>query len=329
MNLIDLIEADGGTLKRTATTNGGEYAGACPFCGGNDRFRVWPEEDGGRYWCRSCGRAGDSIQYLRECRGLSFAEACKVLGHDPGSRSNKTRPAPRKWEPKEAKLPADLWREKARIFLDRAVACLWSPRGDVMRSWLHAEKGLQHETIRKASLGYNPVDIYEPRATWGLDASFKEDGTERRQWLPAGLVIPHIVKGAVHRLRTRRDNLDDLGRYVIVSGSSSEPVAWHSERPAVVVVESEIDGLLLYQEAGDLAGVMAMGTATAKPDRITHEALTAAKIILVALDSDKAGAEAAWSFWPAIYGAKVKRWPVPVGKDPSEALQNGLDLRTW
>ena len=30
-NLITLIEADGGTLKKQATTNGGEYAGACPL----------------------------------------------------------------------------------------------------------------------------------------------------------------------------------------------------------------------------------------------------------------------------------------------------------
>ena len=36
-----------------------EYAGACPFCGGDhtsDRFRIWPHE--GRYWCRQCNVTG-------------------------------------------------------------------------------------------------------------------------------------------------------------------------------------------------------------------------------------------------------------------------------
>jgi hypothetical protein len=31
-------------LKRVANTGGGEWAGACPFCGGVDRFRVQPNK---------------------------------------------------------------------------------------------------------------------------------------------------------------------------------------------------------------------------------------------------------------------------------------------
>jgi hypothetical protein len=328
-NLLSLIEADGGTLKRTATTNGGEFAGACPWCGGSDRFRVWPEHDGGRYWCRGCDKAGDSIQYLREKRGLSFGEACKVLGHVPGPRKDGPRAAPPKWEPKEGTpLPA-AWQEKARSFLDGAVSCLWSERGAGMRAWLHAEKGLSDATIRAAGLGFNPADRYEPRGTWGLEPSLKDDGTERRQWIPAGLVIPLTIGGAVHRLRIRCDDPGDGARYVIVSGSSSAPMAWGQDKTAAVVIESELDGLLLNQEAGDLAGAVAMGSAQAKPDTATHDRLTAAAVILVSLDTDDAGARAAWAFWPETYGGKAKRWPSIKGKDASDARLNGLDLREW
>jgi hypothetical protein len=40
-----------------------EYAGACPFCGGDerrsDRFHVWLTPAGReRYWCRRCNRKG-------------------------------------------------------------------------------------------------------------------------------------------------------------------------------------------------------------------------------------------------------------------------------
>jgi len=328
MSIVDLLLQDGVILHWVAMTNGGEWAGACPFCGGKDRFRVWPTE--GRYWCRGCGAHGDSIQWLREKRSLSFIAACKVLDLDPEQRLNRPRSAPPKWEARETQVPTDVWQAKARVFLDKAIDLLWTPRGDEMRSWLHVEKGLQDATIKAAGLGLNLSAIFEPRQSWGLELSLKEDGTERRQWLPVGLVIPFVdIYGAVHRLRIRREDPGDGARYVIVSGSSLAPMAWNLKRAAAVIVESEIDGLILKQEMGDLAGVVAMGSAQAKPDRNTHEALTAAEIILLSLDSDEAGAKAAWAFWPEIYGAKVKRWPVVRGKDPSEAWANGLDLRAW
>lgn len=67
-------------LRRVASTDGGEWAGPCPHCGGRDRFRMWSEK--GRYWCRQCNRKGDAIQYLRDFRGLSFTAAKQQLGLD-------------------------------------------------------------------------------------------------------------------------------------------------------------------------------------------------------------------------------------------------------
>jgi hypothetical protein len=173
------------------------------------------------------------------------------------------------------------------------------------------------------------ADKYEPRASWGLDPVIKEDGTEKTQWIPAGLVIPRVVNGNVHRLRIRRDNPGDGARYVAVSGSSMAPAAWSLERAAAVIVESELDGLLLSQEAGDLCAAVALGTVQAKPDISLHGALKAAAVLLVALDTDTAGAKASWKFWPDTYGTKARRWPTVKGKDASEARLNGLDLRAW
>lgn len=320
--LLELIAADGGTLRKVATANGGEYAGPCPWCGGRDRFRVWPEQDGGRYWCRGCERLGDSIQWLRDRRGLTFAEACRTLGREPGPRPSGPRPARPTWEPRDATEPAAEWQASAGAFLDGAVDCLWSARGDVARAWLRTEKGLHDATIRAAGLGFNTSDKYEPRASWGLPAASP-------LWLPAGLVIPLVKGGDVHRLRIRRSNPGDGARYVVVSGSSSSPMTWDMDRAAAVVVESELDGLLLNQEAGDLSGVVAAGTATAKPDTATHAALKAAAVVLVALDSDEAGARAAWRFWSETYGDRAKRWPCVNGKDPSAAWAAGTEPRAW
>ena len=329
MNIIDLIEGDGGTLRKVAGTHGGEYAGACPWCGGNDRFRVWPEQSGGRYWCRGCDKAGDSIQYLREKRGLSYVDACHYLGHDPGPRKNGPRPTPAAWKPREATAPPELWQKRARSFLDGAVACLWSRHGDETRRWLRDTKGLSNETIKAAGLGFNQADIFKPRATWGLAPSLKDDGTEKRQWIPAGIVIPLVIDGQVLRLRIRRDDPGDGDRYIVASGSCMAPLVLNPDRAATVIVESELDAILLNQEAGDLVTCIAMGTAPAKPDRITHEALTRARIVSISLDTDDTGAKASWHFWPETYGTKAKRWPCIGGKDPSEAMLAGLDLRQW
>lgn len=94
------------------------------------------------------------------------------------------------------------------------------------------------------------------------------------------------------------------------------------------MVESELDGLLISQEAGDMVGVIAMGSAQIRPDQRTDKVLREADLILVALDSDQAGGKEAWGFWKNTY-RNARRWPVPIGKDPTEAAQMGLDLRVW
>jgi hypothetical protein len=98
--------------------------------------------------------------------------------------------------------------------------------------------------------------------------------------------------------------------------------------PAWVIIESELDGLLLAQEAGHLAGVVSLGSVTNRPDAETDRTLKAADLLLIALDSDPAGASESRKWWKRIY-RNGKRWLVPIGKDPSEAFQRGLNLRAW
>jgi DNA primase len=326
--ILDLIQADGVKLKKYGAT----YRGRCPFHEGKTETSLLVDAAAGKYHCFGCDMHGDEIQWLRERRGLSFQDACSFLGRDPGKRNDKIstlpnlqeayKPAATTWTQKESNAPATLWQSKAKSFLDGAINYLWTPDGARVRQWLKAEKGLNDTAIKKALLGYTPADIYEPRATWGLES----DG---KQWTPAGLVIPLISNGELLRLRIRRDNPGDGPRYVVISGSSPAPLIIGKGQAAFVIVESELDGLLLSQDAGDIIGVIALGTATAKPDKQTNELLKNAALILISLDTDDAGARASWKFWPETYGDKAKRWPCINGKDQSEARLNGLDLRTW
>lgn len=71
--------------KRAAGTHRGEWGCPCIWCGGDDRFRVWPNHpEGPRAWCRQCERGGDAIDIIRELHQLDFPEALAYLDRDSG-----------------------------------------------------------------------------------------------------------------------------------------------------------------------------------------------------------------------------------------------------
>lgn len=105
-------------------------------------------------------------------------------------------------------------------------------------------------------------------------------------------------------------------------------MVWDNKHDLFVVVESELDGMLLNQEAGNLVNVAAIGSVSIKPDVALHEKLLNCRLILVSLDADKAGIRTSYKWWLRYYD-QARRWPVPVGKDPSEAYEQGLDIRVW
>src|SRR3989304_5222980 len=81
MNTLDIAISCGVNPKKVSSSHGGEYASECPVCGGNDRFRVWPEKkDGGAWWCRAEDKGGDAISLLMHAKGMSFKEAAAAVG---------------------------------------------------------------------------------------------------------------------------------------------------------------------------------------------------------------------------------------------------------
>jgi putative DNA primase/helicase len=76
-------------LKRVAQ---GEFVGACPRCGGRDRFSVNVHKQ--VFNCRGCGKGGDVIAFVQLAAGVDFLEACRELaGERP--RAAPQRPAER------------------------------------------------------------------------------------------------------------------------------------------------------------------------------------------------------------------------------------------
>lgn len=334
MNVLDLA-LQRVKLRKVATTNGGEWQGPCPACGGEDRFHVWPQQQDGKggYWCRGCDRTGDNIQFLRDFDGLSFKEACMQLNMDMpdirghGEAIKKQRPPQDNtaFQPNHHTPPADLWREKAEKFVAWSRDALAKNAEIIARM---AERGISAEAAATFRLGWNAgengKDIYRARKAWGLEEVLKDDGKPKALWIPRGLVIPHLVNGVVHRVRIRRPEGEP--RYYVLPGSSMGTMIIGADRRAFVIVESELDAMAVAM-AQDMAGSMAMGSVSAKPDAESFTVLQGSLQILNALDYDAAGSHAmAW--WTEQF-SQCERWPVPKGKDPGDARRMGIDLDSW
>jgi DNA primase len=290
--LLELAQKNGlSPVKMTAT----EYASSCPVCGGNDRFRLWPES--GRYWCRQCGAKGDAIQFLRDFSGLSYKEAVRVAGKSHLITNIATK-AP-------TMAQSTQWRRTVSKLAQQCHDALL--RDAEKLAWLRSERGLTVETVKMFSLGWNHKNRW-------LD----------RRFLPSGLTIPWRDI----RLRIRRDEPGDRGRYHVFKGSSTEPLEIGTpHNRAAIILESELDALLVHQIATRLFYIVALGSAQKLPSRSLLDRVKQAEVLLVALDSDKAGQKASSRWLNHVPGCF--RLPPIRGKDVTDMYKNGVDLNQW
>jgi hypothetical protein len=347
MDIIDAANLAGISLKKVAATKGGEYAGPCPGCGGTDRFRVWPadREGEGSYWCRGCNQSGDLVQFLVDFLNYEYPAAFREAGRSVDYRSKKYRPAElcrtsadvagRVFEPKIHEDPVETWQLRAEAFVSRAHQTLLHYDNAV--KYL-AGRGIGERVVRNFRLGWFEGEkgkncMYRPRQSWGLQRLKNEKtGRDKMLWLPRGFVIPCYRDGRIHRIRIRRpaadiQNPDKDIKYYIVPGSGMEVMGINLDKKTIVVVESELDGMVIARHTWQKAGVVALGSAANKPGASVFFHLKKALRILVALDYDEAGRQA-WKWWQKNFET-ARLWPVPEGKDPGEAVAAGVDIKQW
>jgi hypothetical protein len=291
------------------------------------------------------------IQYLIEFERMSFPAACRQVGRDlPEQQEGRTpqskRPSGENWKPEAPAEPVEAWCEHAAKFVTWCHEQLLeagdgedSPLGYLQR------RGITRESAIRFRLGWNPgqkgKDQYRAREAWGLETLLKPDNKPKKLWLPIGLVIPRMIGDKVLRIRIRipeaRRTVDFSTPYYVVPGSNAETFVVESTTGAYFIIEAELDGILVAQEAGDLTGVMAMGNSSAHPTESAHRLLIDALHIANALDYDpdvdgkgnyvNPGGKG-WLWWKKHY-AHAERWPVPVGKDPGDAFKAGCNIRDW
>ncbi|MHB8149966.1 MAG: primase-helicase zinc-binding domain-containing protein [Desulfobulbia bacterium] len=362
MNVLELYKEAGFDPHRA----GDEWQGPCPECGGTDRFCVKEDanhKDGmarGWYHCghgkggNGCGKSGDNIQYLRDFHGMGYKEACDRLGITPENMQSDTHRyssprlprkqgqqsshTPKSWEHPPEVVDVPTWRQHGMKFVEACHEALLKRQKSL--DWL-AARGIPLEMVVKYKLGlhigkkskgeeWGPD--FRPWPSWGLRTDKKEGGRSRMIILPAGIVVPWITNGELHRIRIRlaKPNPDNpKEKYHIVKGSSID--LFHTgnlKAKAFVLVETELDAIMIDSEAGDLITAVGLGTVGIKPDTVVNQPLHRAVRILNALDSDEAG-RAATVWWEEQFKNSI-RWPSPKpAKDAGEAWQHGENIRAW
>lgn len=359
--------------KIVSISGGKELRGPCPDpgCGGTDRFGVFPRQNDGKgsYYCgrgslggNGCGKGGDVIQYLRDFRGMSYKDACGLLGIEPkgggGSHYRYFSPKPRKrnnqqaFQPETKSHPEEVvdpakWREHGTKFVEACHQALLQRPQSI--AYLMA-RGITMEAIHKYRLGFHHGETrgnktyqpsFRPWPSWGLADEKNSKGKVRKLILPAGLVIPDMNGDTLRCITIRLIKLDPQQpskKYHYVKGSIRGTWLSNPGARAFVVQEGMFDCIAVDAAAGDLVGTIGLGTTGTKPDTRAATALKNSVCILGSLDFEKSwnkqkqqyespgGVAGIW--WSKNY-PQYQRWPVPAGKDAGEAFGEGINLRDW
>lgn len=330
MNVLDLAEELNLFPKRSASTHGGEHKSKCPNCqDGRDRFCIWPNQGvSGRYWCRICDAKGDAIQFCRDFFGMSFLQACQKVNITPQVRAKSQKIKRSVFQPYKTSSTHPSWQPVAKRFIDYSHQNLLK-EPDIINQL--EKRGLTLETIRRFHLGWNPKNFFDNKERWGLSPETKENGLLKRQWLPKGIVIPTFEGSVPVKIKIRRSDWfigDALPKYVEISGSKQSLSVYGDPSKPVIIVESELDALLIQQEASHLICCIALGGVSKKPDIEIHGWLQRAFLILLSLDFDGAGKNH-YSFWMSLY-PNLRPWPAPQVKSIGDAFQAfSINILDW
>lgn len=333
INLLDLI-GQSSNLKKVANTHNGEYAGACPFCGGTDRFLVWPHKrtDGGEFWCRQCNIGGDAIKFVMLIEKIGFRDALRKLSLDSNSTvdskpllssAHKRHPSTFKSKSSAIALSSDEWQINALQFVRESANHLWDPANPAGLTYLR-NRGISDEVTKAATLGYNP---HNQRLSWSKEL-------DRKVWLPRGIVIPWFEKGRLIKVNQRRLDSDPQPKYIQAAGGTNglyslEPLKYEE---TLLLTEGEFDTLSLLSSYAPLLQELnirpvATGSTSGGRDYRWLFKVAASLRVLIAFDTDEAG-ENASNWWISMLGSRATRLR-PLGHDICDMIQDGHDVEAW
>jgi DNA primase len=229
----------------------------CPFHEDHDpSFVVDPVKK--RWNCYPCGIGGDAPAFVMRHGGMTFPEAVTYLDGGPaparpGKAASRPRAAPRA-EPRPE--PSGMPEADALALVEAAAARLWNSEGADALTYLTGPRGLAPATIRAARIGWTPGVMVPTREG---DHAFPALGWVLPWFAPGRLVLVKI-RQPDGRPPKYAEAFRDPARLVCYPG----PETIRPGRP-LVIVEGEFDALCLGEALEDLAAVVTLGSASARP----------------------------------------------------------------
>lgn len=307
-------------LKRVASSGGGEYAGACPVCGGKDRFRVQP--GAGRWLCRNCtgGKWDSVIGYIARRDTLDpsnfqdLQEICRRANGGELPTNTPTRQLIQQPSPAYAP-PGKAWQQAAAAIIQASSEQLkQTPKA---LDYLH-RRGLTEQTIKRFKLGYST------------------GGTIGGKYIPRGIVIPCVVNKTCWYIKIRLP-ANEGQKYTLIKDSKPAAI-YNADYLGVgdyaLALEGEFDCMIASQELdtnpNGLIACFTLGSATNTPDLATWGAyLISQTVIYSCYDNDQAGNQGAARL-AELAGNRVQAVKIPGGhKDLNDYYLAGGNLREW
>lgn len=320
IDLLDICRRDTNISDHPlASTEGGEYKGPCPFCGGRDRFSVQPNKKPFPKWyCRKCTPGGGSvIDYIAKRDQLDptkfedLTEICKrATGGEIPTNTTQSRPVKQYIKP-AYEAPAKDWQESAQEIINICKARLQQEPKAI--AYLKA-RGLTERTINDFDLGYSPEMNFDDL------------------YIPRGITIPCKVSNHVWYIKVRLPSKPGQQKYTLVKGSKPAAIYngdWLSGSEVALFCEGEFDCMIAHQELNDIMACATLGSATNTLDLATWGAyLLPLKVILSVYDNDKAGSEGAQRL-AELAGKRVRNISIPEGKDINDFYKADGNLYQW
>jgi phage/plasmid primase-like uncharacterized protein len=228
-------------LKR----NHKQLCGACPLCGGTDRFNVDPRKN---LWiCRGCRAGGDVIALVRHLDGVSFAGAIETLTGEERAQLATGSAA--------AAVGAAAAEERRQ---SKVAAALWARRRPIIG--MLAERYLFWRGIAcfPATIGYLPAHQAHPPAmiaAFGLAQEIE----------PGVLAAPEDVTGIHLTKLTPEGHKVATQAKMMVGPSAGQPivVAPPNDLLGLAICEGVEDALTVHEATG--LGAWAAGAAGRMP----------------------------------------------------------------
>lgn len=327
----DIVEVVGDYVK--LNKKGNNLWGLCPFHSEKTAsFSVSPDKQ--IYYCFSCRKGGNAINFVMETENLPFIDAVKLLAkranmpvpEDGGNPENRKR--------RERLL--ELNKDAARFYYNQ----LMDESGELGRQYYLEKRKLSLNIVKRFGLGWAPEG-------WdNLLKAMTELGYTKKEMLDMGLLVDGNNGRVYDRFRGRvmfpiidvRGDIIGFGGRVLDDSApkylnTSEGqifkkgrnlfalnLAKKNKLGRIILTEGYMDTIALHQ-AGLDGAVASLGTALT-PDHAQLLARFTSEVV-IAYDSDAAGVSAANRSITVLEktGIKVKVLRIQGAKDPDEFIE--------